>query len=261
MENCEKPRVLITNDDGYLNGNIQALARALASVARVFVFAPETEQSGVGQAFTVRRGLKVEKICEEGENSPYTMYSVSGTPADCAKFAIGHFAKENGFTFDVCFSGVNVGENAGVSSLYSGTVAGAREAALWGIPALALSLHGLHGDLLDEAIGFAKKVVVEQLYKKMAPNIFWNVNFPKDKYGPLKGYRAAKMALGMFTDHYTCHNGLWQLDGEKLWQKEPEDSDDFLLHQGYATIVPHRIDQTDYESLKNINALLGTPSN
>ncbi|MCF0223246.1 MAG: 5'/3'-nucleotidase SurE [Fibrobacter sp.] len=256
MEKSEKIRVLITNDDGFKSGNIQALARALASVALVYVFAPESEQSGVGQAFTVRRGLKVEKICEMGEDSPYTMYSVSGTPADCAKFAIGHFAKELDIEFDLCFSGVNVGENAGVSSLYSGTVAGAREAALWGVPSVALSLHGIHGDMLEDSLEFAKHVVTEGLYRHIAPHTFWNVNFPKNKYGAIKGYRSAKMALDMFTDHYSHADGLWQLDGEKPWQNAADGTDDSLLHQGYVTITPHRVDQTDFESLKIIDELM-----
>ena len=276
MENCEKPRVLITNDDGYLNGNIQALARALASVARVFVFAPETEQSGVGQAFTVRRGLKVEKICEEGVDAPYSMYSVSGTPADCAKFALGHFAKFGlsqehkgcpGVSsavgeFDVCFSGINVGENSGVSSLYSGTVAGAREAALWGVPGVALSLRGCEGLLLQTAVDFAVRVVRDRLFENIAPGTFWNVNFPKVKPTEFKGFRSAVMAREMFTDHYSLVNAengsghkLWLLDGDKVWDKSPVDSDDYLLNQGYATITPHRIDQTDAESLKLIEKI------
>lgn len=269
MEKPQKTRVLIVNDDGYRSTNIRALAAALSACAEVFVFAPETEQSGVGQAFTVRRGLRIQKVVEPGVEFPYQMYSVSGTPADAAKFAFGHFApygfsmestEKSGQQFDVCFSGVNVGENSGVSSLYSGTVAGAREASLWGVPAIALSLHGIKGDLLDEAVNFAKRVVTEGLYKKIAPKTFWNVNFPKNMESGFRGYKATKMSLGMFTDHYSVErqNGedLWLLDGDKLWQKEPVDSDDYLLHQGYATVTPHRIDQTDYESLKLIDEVI-----
>ena len=60
----------------------------------------------------------------------------------------------------------------------------------------------------------------------------------------------------MFTDHYSHENELWQLDGDKLWDEQPKDSDDYLLNQGYATITPHRIDQTDEESLNEINDML-----
>ena len=188
---------------------------------------------------------------------------MSGTPADCVKFALGHFASHGLTTegvgpgqFDVCFSGVNLGENSGVSSLYSGTVAGAREAALWGVPGIALSLRGTTANMLETAKEFAVKVVKDRLFERIPVGVFWNVNFPKATAKTFKGFRAAKMAVGLFTDHYSHENGLWQLDGDKLWDKQPKDSDDYLLNQGYATITPHRIDQTDEESLNEINEML-----
>lgn len=261
MQDYPKTRVLIANDDGIQSGYMLALACALVPYADVCVFAPEVEQSGVGHAFTVRRGLSVKKVEIEG-NSAIEAYSMSGTPADCVKFALGHFATHGLTTegagpgaFDVCFSGVNVGENSGVSSLYSGTVAGAREAALWGVPGVALSLRG--GDaLLQAAVDFAVDVVKKGWYREIPAGVFWNVNFPKVTIESFKGFKATRMALGMFTDHYSHDGGLWQLDGDKLWDEQPKDSDDYLLNQGYATITPHKIDQTDEESLKVINEML-----
>ena len=271
MQNNLKTRVLIVNDDGIQSGYMRVLAVALARVADVFVFAPEVEQSGVSQAFTVRRGLSLKKVNfskdfsldAEGDCGVLEAYSLSGTPADCAKFALGHFALHGVTTegvgpgpFDVCFSGVNVGENSGVSSLYSGTVAGAREAALWRVPGIALSLRGTTSALLQTAVDFAVKVVEDRLFERSPVGVFWNVNFPHATADTFKGYKATRMALGMFTDHYTHENGLWQLDGDKLWDEQPKDSDDYLLNQGYATITPHRIDQTDEESLNEINDML-----
>ena len=255
MQNNLKTRVLIVNDDGVESAYMRSLASALSQVAEVFVFAPETEQSGVSHAFTVRRGLSLRNVAER-------VYAMSGTPADCAKFALGHFAQhgtgsEGGGpgAFDVCFSGVNVGENSGVSSLYSGTVAGAREAALWGVPGVALSLRG--GDaLLQVAIDFAVRIVKNGWYREIPAGVFWNVNFPKATAETFKGFKATRMALGMFTDHYSHDGGLWQLDGDKLWDEQPKDSDDYLLNQGYATITPHKIDQTDEKSLMMINEML-----
>ena len=256
MQNNLKTRVLIVNDDGVESAYMRSLASALSQVAEVFVFAPESEQSGVSHAFTVRRGLSLRNVAER-------VYAMSGTPADCAKFAIGHFAQhgtgsEGGGpgAFDVCFSGVNVGENSGVSSLYSGTVAGAREAALWGVPGIALSLRGTTSALLQTAVDFAVKVVEDRLFERIPVGVFWNVNFPKATAETFKGYKATRMALGMFTDHYTHEGNMWQLDGDKLWDEQPKDSDDYLLNQGYATITPHRIDQTDEESLNEINEML-----
>lgn len=260
MLNNRKTRVLISNDDGIQSGYMLALADALAPMADVCIFAPETEQSGVSQAFTVRRGLSVRKV---ESVSGIEAYAMSGTPADCVKFALGHFAAHGLTTegggsgpFDVCFSGINLGENSGVSSLYSGTVAGAREAALWGVPGIALSLRGTAPNMLSVAKDFAVKVVEERLFERIPVGMFWNVNFPKATAETFKGFKATKMALGMFTDHYSHDGGLWLLDGDKLWDEQPKDSDDYLLNQGYATITPHRIDQTDEESLKVINEMI-----
>lgn len=288
MQNTRKPRILITNDDGVNSANIRALAGALAPFGEVFVFAPEHEQSGVSQAFTVRKAFAVREhpvaVGDAGEN--YRIFSVDGTPADAAKFALGYYAGtifaasknvvDSGKSadcldgakldihgkpsFDVCFSGVNVGENSGVSSLYSGTVAGAREAALWGVPAVALSMSLGGESLMGEVLNFAKRIVTERMFESIPLGTFWNVNFPKAVGGAFKGYRATTMALGMFTDHYDRQvadgNELWQLDGEKLWDEAPVESDDYLLHQGYATVTPHRIDQTDRKSLKEISEKL-----
>lgn len=261
MQNARKPRILVTNDDGVKSEKMHALAGALSQLGEVFVFAPEEEQSGVSHAFTVRRALRVQELPSEGG---YKLFSLDGTPADCTKFALGHYAAYGlGDTsglgsgpFDVCFSGINAGENSGVSSLYSGTVAGAREAALWGVPGIALSLRGTEQGMLQVAIDFAAKVVEKRLFEKISVGVFWNVNFPKPASGAFKGFRATRMALGMFTDHYAHDGEMWQLDGDKLWNEQPSDSDDYLLDKGYATITPHRIDQTDEESFKEINALL-----
>ena len=263
MQNTPKPRILITNDDGFQSENICALANALSPLGEVFVFAPEREQSGVSHAFTVRHGLSVKKERLVGFSEGVELYSMSGTPSDCVKFALGHFAHHGLSTegagpgpFDLCFSGVNLGENSGVSSLYSGTVAGAREAALWGVPGIALSLRGTGTDLLKTATDFAATVVKKELFRQIPAGAFWNVNFPKATAESFKGFKATRMALGMFTDHYSHENGLWQLDGDKLWNEQPKDSDDYLLNQGYATVTPHRIDQTDEKSLEKINEMI-----
>jgi Predicted acid phosphatase len=89
MQEARKPRILITNDDGVGSANMHALAGALSPYGEVFVFAPKSEQSGVSHAFTVRRGLLVEEVPSEAS---YKVFSMDGTPADCTKFALGHFA-------------------------------------------------------------------------------------------------------------------------------------------------------------------------
>ena len=114
----------------------------------------------------------------------------------------------------------------------------------------------MNASLLPAAIDFAVKIVKTRLFNNIPAGVFWNVNFPKATAETFKGFKATKMALGMFTDHYSHEGGMWQLDGDKLWDKQPVDSDDYLLNQGYATVTPHRIDQTDEKSLEVINEML-----
>lgn len=147
MQGSLKPNILVTNDDGTTSETMLSLARALSPLGNVYVVAPDSEKSGVSHAFTHRDGLVA--TCIPGEY-PFSFYSLSGTPADCVKFAISELHKT--VQFDVVFSGVNIGENAGVSAIYSGTVAAAREAALWRLPSIAISLFGRDEYTLSLAI-------------------------------------------------------------------------------------------------------------
>src|SRR5215470_17446553 len=124
------PRILITNDDGYRSEGIHALAEALASLGDVTVVAPTTEKSAIGHALTLRQVLRLEHIEKQ-------VYAVDGTPTDCVNIAITQIFK--GLP-DLVISGINKGWNLGDDVTYSGTVAGALEGALLGVPAIAVSL-------------------------------------------------------------------------------------------------------------------------
>src|SRR3990167_189898 len=123
-------RILVTNDDGYRSEGIQALARALRDLGTVTTVAPTTEASAVGHALTLRRPLRLEAIDDH-------VFSVDGTPTDCVNVAAAHVFK--GLP-DLVVSGINKGWNLGEDVTYSGTVAGAMEAALLGVAGLAASL-------------------------------------------------------------------------------------------------------------------------
>ena len=125
------PRILVTNDDGYRSKGIVMLAEALAPLGEVIVVAPTEEASAVGHALTLKRPLRLEHI--RGN-----IYGVDGTPTDCVNIAITQLYQ--GQMPDLVVSGINKGWNLGDDVTYSGTVAGALEAALLGIPGLAVSL-------------------------------------------------------------------------------------------------------------------------
>src|SRR5215471_5946358 len=117
------PKILVTNDDGYRSEGILVLAEALKALGDVLIVAPMDEASAIGHALTLRRPLRLEKM-REG------LYAVDGTPTDCVNMAVTQIYK--GLP-DLVVSGINKGWNLGDDVTYSGTVAGALEAALLGI--------------------------------------------------------------------------------------------------------------------------------
>ena len=173
--------ILVTNDDGVRSDGIHALAAALASLGEVTIVAPMTEASAIGHALTLRRPLRIEELRPR-------VFAVDGTPTDCVNIAVTTILK--GLP-DLVVSGINKGYNIGDDVTYSGTVAGALEAALLGIPALAVSLQGG----LEYDFGYsaeAARTVAEALLRQpLGGRTFLNVNVPR---GRIRGYRTAVQA-------------------------------------------------------------------
>src|ERR1044071_1171104 len=125
------PKILVTNDDGIHSAGIIALADALATVGEVSVVAPAHEMSAASHSLTLTRPLRIDKIDDRH-------YSVDGTPTDCVTLAMSHILKDA--RPNLVVSGINKGANLGDDVTYSGTVAGALEAAIYGLPGIAMSL-------------------------------------------------------------------------------------------------------------------------
>ncbi len=247
-------RILLTNDDGIHSKALQALAVALAPLAEVTVVAPQHEQSGVGHAFSYYSTLRFGKAAEY----PCEAYWLKGTPSDCTKFAICEILKDR--TPDLVISGINAGENAGVAVVYSGTVAGAREAALWNIPAIALSAQESHAHVLEKCIAWVVGIVNQGLWKPMPKGTYWTVNFPAVPNADYKGMQICAMSTVMFIDEYLKvvnprkQEEYW-LTGFKNRPEFPEGTDDWWLAQGYATLTPLQVDQTATQELKRLKEL------
>jgi len=272
--------ILVTNDDGIEAANLHALAKAAMECANVRVVAPKQEQSGVGHSFSFYRSLHYAPA----ENFPCEAFWVDGTPADCMKFALKHIYKD--LNFDLVISGVNNGDNAGVASFYSGTVGAAREAALWKLPSIAVSLQRQSDDALDYALKWVQKTLREGLFKDMPKQTLWNFNVPPcSKENPCKGVKVSTTSTSMFNDYYVeaeksknylgketaylvnedsaASGKLGAANGELkaynlMGNKVPdlrEGTDDWWLSQGYASLSPQSIDLTDrveYERLSRL---------
>lgn len=160
--------ILLTNDDGYDSDGIRALRDALGKAHEVWVLAPDTERSGMSHAMSLRHPLKVRK---RGERD----YTCSGTPADCAILAMHGVLPMKP---DVVVSGINRGPNLGTDLIYSGTAAAARQAALNGLPGIAVSLATYVPPFRYEALARLVAERLDYFVSLCSPDVFVNVNAP-----------------------------------------------------------------------------------
>ncbi len=240
-------RILVTNDDGYRSEGIHALAHALGRIGEVTIVAPMTEASAIGHALTLRRPLRLERIDAH-------LFGVDGTPTDCVNIAVTQVLRA---LPDLVVSGINKGWNLGDDVTYSGTVAGALEAALLGVPAIAVSLRQTRGEYDFTHAARAAAVMAEALLQRpLPPRTFLNINVPK---GEPKGYRATVQAK---RNHVTSvaerHDPkqrpyYWIEEGQNDW--EPHDRSDYqAVRDGYVSVTPLQPDLTAHDVLDAVEA-------
>ena len=240
-------RILVTNDDGFRSDGIQALARALRKIGDVTIVAPTIEASAIGHALTLRHPLRLESVAEN-------VYAVDGTPTDCVNIAVAQVFKA---LPDLVVSGINKGWNLGDDITYSGTVAGALEAALLGVPAMAVSLRQTRGDYdFSHAARAAAQLANAIRERPLPPRTFLNINVPK---GVPKGFRATVQAK---RNHVTSvaerHDPkgrpyYWIEEGQNDWQ--PHDRSDYqAVRDGFVSVTPLHPDLTAHDVLDLVEA-------
>jgi 5'-nucleotidase len=241
-------RILVTNDDGYRSEGIQGLVNALRAVGEVTTVAPVQEASAIGHALTLRRPLRLEAIDDR-------VFAVDGTPTDCVNIAVTQVFKS---LPDLVVSGINKGWNLGDDVTYSGTVAGALEGALLGIPAIAVSLRQTREVYDFSHAARAAAVMADAILRRPLPaRTFLNINVPK---GEPKGYRVTVLAK---RNHVTSvaerHDPkgrayFWIEEGQNDW--EPHDRSDYqAVRDGYISVTPLHPDLTAHHALAAVDAL------
>jgi 5'/3'-nucleotidase len=160
---------LLTNDDGIDAPGLEALAAAVADLRACVWIAPHAPQSGCSNRVTTEDPLRVE---QRGADR----WAVEGTPADCVRLALAQLAPH----VKCVLSGINHGGNLGADVHHSGTVAAVREAALHGIPGIALSQYRKRGHDVDwrRASRWLRPIIHDLLHRPWSPGTFWNVNLP-----------------------------------------------------------------------------------
>ncbi|MDM7927024.1 MAG: 5'/3'-nucleotidase SurE [bacterium] len=242
---ARKPIILLTNDDGISAAGIYALHRELSRVAEVSVIAPYTEQSAVGHAITIHDPLRVWAFEKNGK---LFGHAVTGTPADCVK--IGYWALMRKKP-DLVVSGINLGPNTGINTIYSGTVSAATEGSFLGVPSFAVSLATYRDPDFRYAARFAARLAARLHREGLPRGVYLNVNVPNLPEKEIRGVRVTRQGLAPYREEFdrrTDPSGrtyFW-LTGQKMNQEKELDVDDGAVSAGYVAVTPVHYDLTQY---------------
>lgn len=241
-----KPLILISNDDGINAKGLHALVVMLSPLGNLFVVAPDRARSGASCSITSEYPIKQTLVKSE---DGLTMYSCTGTPADCVKLALDQML---GRQPDLIVGGINHGNNATINIHYSGTVGIAIEGTLHGIPSIAYSLDNQSADAdFAPLTSYIRRLTSLVLEKGLPFGSCLNVNFPSAQ--AFAGTRICRMAYSSWIDEYTLCNHphgehYYWLGGEYINDEPDEsDTDSWALERDFIAITPIKVDATDFE--------------
>jgi 5'-nucleotidase len=252
-----RPHLLIVNDDGIDAPGLAALVRALQDGYRLTVVAPAVEQSGVGHGITFRTPVLVE---ERPSTDGIKRFAVHAQPATCTRIGVANLLASD--PPELVLSGINRGDNVGQSVWISGTLGGAREAALMGLGSIALSAAHPRGQEPDwPAVGRWARAVVDELRAAGLPRpaqvVKVEIPFPAAE---AKGFRVTRMGLEPPLDQ-TYHEKPGP-QGERFfyatWAAPDHDAagtDIDAVVKGWVSVTPLTIDETDYQALPALAAI------
>lgn len=243
-------RILVTNDDGIHAPGLRVLVGELARLGQVTVVAPDRERSGMGHAITVQTPLRVTPMKWGGG---VVAHAVDGTPADCVKLGLDALV-EGGC--DAVVSGINRGPNLGTDVIYSGTVSGAREGYLHGLPAIAASLDSFASreEAYLPAARLVRLLLAELIGSGPRPLPLLNVNIPA---GEIRGVRITRLGVRKYRNVFHRREDprgrvYYWLAGEAVDLDQTPDTDARAVREGYASVTPLRLDPTDAEAASRL---------
>lgn len=243
--------ILVTNDDGVLSPGIQVLAKRLKALDdAVVIVAPDRERSAAGHSMTLHRPLLIEQVREN-------VYSVNGTPTDCVNIAVKGLLGE---VPKLVVSGINKGPNLGDDVTYSGTVAGAIEARILGVPSFAVSLAARSDFRFADAAEVAAQIARTILEQGEAEGTLLNVNVPNLPLEEIRGTaitRLGKRIYHQMTVERVDPRGkkyYWIGGGEPDWERE-EGTDLDAVDRGLVSITPLHLDLTDYATFEKLRPM------
>ena len=250
MPSAQSRRILVTNDDGIDASGIRALAKAMATLGEVWVVAPEKTQNAVGRAMTLHKPLRLRQMRPQ-------WYAVNGTPADCVTLAVCKLLEKNLPTLVV--SGINKGWNLGDDVTNSGTVAGALEGMLHGIPSMAVSLEDCSRASYGVAAHYSVQLAERILKSGLPEGTILNVNVPGSKKEAIAGIQFTSLSQRRYhkpvVEKIDPRGGsyFWIAGERQSWaRKKPSDHD--AVDRNMVSVTPLHLDLTDYVALNTLKS-------
>lgn len=239
--------LLLTNDDGIDSEGLQVLASALEVLGDIVVVAPHQEMSAVGHALTLQRPLRAKALRDQ-------WFAVDGTPTDCVYLGVHGLIQK---TPDLIVSGINLGTNLGDDVMYSGTVAAAMEAAMMGVPSMAISLDCQSFELpeLERAATIGCQLARGILHHGLPADTFLNVNIPGKNH---RGIRVTYQGRRRYSDAIACKTDprgkayYWIGSGGCPFESR-RGSDSCAVEEGFVSVTPLHLDLTNYNAFEAIS--------
>lgn len=246
----KKPLILITNDDGYQARGIKSLVESVVGLGDIVVFAPDGPRSGMSGAITSINPIRYSLLRKDEERN-LTVYSCTGTPVDCVKLAINEVLDRKP---DLVVSGINHGSNSAIAVVYSGTMGATIEGCIFGIPSIGFSIDDHRADAdFTESIRICRIISEQVLQEGLPESVCLNVNVPKTD--AVKGIKVCTQTKGKWEKEYMRSKDaadkdvFWMTGSFRNAEPENKNTDEWALSNGYASIVPIKIDMTSYETI------------
>jgi len=246
--------ILVSNDDGFFTEGIRCLAKHLKKIGDVWVVAPDREQSASGHSLTLHRPIRV-KNTRKGEQE----YAVDGTPTDCVNVGVNRLLPRKP---DIVISGINRGANLGDDVTYSGTVAAALEAALLGVPAIAVSAIPTEKDddyHYEAAADFVTYLAQRTVEHKMDPYMVLNVNVPSEVQVGERRCVICKMGKRVYDDVLEERidprgRPYYWVGGASVKSQIDPDTDCEAASKKRISVTPIQLDMTKYSFLPKMQS-------
>jgi 5'-nucleotidase len=248
-----RARILVTNDDGIHAPGLEALIEIAQQLSKdVWVVAPEANQSGAGHSLSISRPLRARELSDK-------KFAIEGTPTDCVLLAVKHLMKDH--KPDIVLSGVNRGTNMSDDVTYSGTIAGAMEGCLLGLPSIAFSQSFAyeHPVKWATATAFGADVARKVLAAGWPNNVFINVNFPNVVASSVKGIKVTRQGVRAFgssiVERIDPRGGHYYWNSYTPGEHEDDpDGDVSAIRAGYVSVTPLHLDLTHEATRRKLAA-------